>query len=67
MNTGFARPDISKLELGDMVRIPLSFQNGLTLQYGQVVYIHSRRRFFTVEFSAGRNRIRESFCAFGLL
>ncbi len=63
--TNFRRPDIRKLKLGDIVRMPMSFQSGMLPQEGVVVYIHPKLRFFTLGFICGNNKIRESYCAYG--
>ena len=61
----YKRPDINKLRLGDLVRMPMSHQGGLVPQEGTVVYIHPKLRFFTLEFTGDNYRIRESYCAYG--
>lgn len=61
----FKRPDINKLRIGDVVRMPMSHQSGMTTQEGTVVYIHPKMRFFTLEFICETYRIRESYCAYG--
>ena len=65
LNSTFKRPDIKKIQIGDTVRMPLSYQTGRRLLEGKVVYIHPKLRFFTVEFTGENYRIRESYCAHG--
>ena len=65
MDTVYKRPDIHVLQVGDAVRMPISFQSGRKLMEGKVVYIHPKLRFFTVEFTGESSRIKESYCAYG--
>ena len=65
IETRFKRPDINKLRIGDVVRMPMSHQNGMSPYEGTVVYIHPKKRFFTWEFTCDSNRIKESCCAYG--
>ena len=65
MDTVYKRPDIHGLQVGDSVRMPISFQSGRRLVEGKVVYIHPKLRFFTVEFTGESSRIKESYCAYG--
>jgi hypothetical protein len=65
MDILFKRPDIHVLQVGDTVRMTISFQSGRKLMEGKVVYIHPKLRFFTVEFSGEDYRIKESYCANG--
>jgi hypothetical protein len=57
-------PDITKLQIGDTVTVPVNSWTSLPPQKGKVVYIHPKRRFFTVQFDNG---IKESYCAHGSL
>ena len=59
------RPDINALEIGDEVSVPISGIGSSDLHRGKVVYVHPKKRFFTVEFE--ETGIRESYCAYGPL
>lgn len=55
--------DIIRMKLGDEVRLPVFPRtHALGFDVGKVVYIHPKKRFFTVEFvTASGAAIRESY------
>lgn len=59
------RPDINEVAIGDEVKLPIVCLANLPSQNGKIVYIHPKKRFFTVEFE--ESKIRESYCAYGPL
>lgn len=61
--------DIFKLKIGDVVHVPIYPKvRTAVLEPGRVVYIHPKKRFFTVEFSMeSGSRIRESYNPYGPL
>ena len=61
--------DIFKLKIGDVVHVPIYPKvRTAILEPGRVVYIHPKKRFFTVEFLIESGaRIRESYNAYGPL
>lgn len=59
------RPDIDRVKVGDEVNLPVTFLNDMPSFAGYVVYIHPKKRFFTVEFE--KSHIRQSYCAYGPL
>ena len=59
------RPDIDRVAIGDEVSLPICGVSQGELVNGNVIYIHPKKRFFTVEFEG--THIRESFCAYGPL
>ncbi len=65
MDTAFKRPYIRGLQVGNTLRMPISFRSSQRPTEGKVVYIHPKLRFFTVEFRGEAYRIRESYCAYG--
>ncbi len=59
------RPDIDSVAIGDEVNLPMCEVSQGEPVKGSVVYIHPKKRFFTVEFE--KTHIRESYCAYGPL
>ena len=59
------RPDINALAVGDEVCVPINCIPSIPKQLATVVYVHPKKRFFTVEFKD--TKIRESYCAHGPL
>ena len=55
--------DMKRMKLGDRIDLPVYPKvNEAVLSLGEVVYIHPKKRFFTLEFTTDRGRkIRESY------
>ena len=57
---------IAAMRIGDVVMLPMYPPTEADLKVGRVVYIHPKKRFFTLEYETLKGvKIRESFVPWG--